>query len=214
MDYMQAIEIAEAVVINGYRQPKPELIPTGECSGDIYTLKVAVNMGGMDYFIYQDLLDDGNRFFRNPFREDSIDKEENTPLFNKILLMIQMKGASEHKSAMFTPVVFDLIADKAYKSYLEDHSKQEKVMSLGKFISYYGMDENEAHSIASLLSSDEREVQELIPAIMQVTPHSLYNEPVERNLGAWQLKTDKKMSPTEFKRSLILDYGKPQPDLF
>ncbi|PMR71780.1 hypothetical protein C1H69_22875 [Billgrantia endophytica] len=215
MDYMQAMEIANGVVINGFRQPKPELIPTQECSGDLYTLKVALKIEGMEFFIYQDLLDDGNKFFRNPFNEDSIDKEENTPLFNKIMLILRMKGVSEHQSAMFTPIVYDLIADKAYKSYLEDYAKKEKVMTLGKFISYFGMDETEAQSIASLLSDNTKEVQELKSAIMQLTPHSLFHEPIERNLGSWQLNTSKgKMSPEEFKRSLILDYGKPQSDLF
>lgn len=215
MDYMEAIEIAKAVVVNSPRQPKPELIPTGECSGDLYTLKIAVNIEGMDFFIYQDLLDDGRKFYRNPFRQDSIDKEENTPIFNKILLILRIRGQSEHQAARFTPIVYDLIANKAYESYINNHAKQEKVMSLGKFISYFGMDEIEAESIASLLTSDSKELQELKSAIMQVTPHSLFNEPVERNLGCWQLNTGKhKMSPEDFKRSLMLDYGKPQTDLF
>lgn len=214
MDYMDVLDIMEAVVVGSPRHPKPELIQTDECSGDLYTLKVAVNFHGLEYFIFLDLLDDGRRFFRNPFGEDSIDKEDNTPLFNKILFTLRFKGGSEHQSAMYTPIVFDKIADKAFNYFMNDYAKQGRTLSLSTYISYFGIDDNDADSIAELLARDESEKKDLIACIKKLSPHSLFNEPIERNLGAWQVNEEGKLSVDEFRKGLLIDYQRNTGDLF
>lgn len=121
-------EIQSSIVVNSPRRPKPELIETEECSGDLYVLKVAVNIGGLDYFIYLDLLDDGQRYFKNPFGQDSIDKDDNTPLYNKILMALRIKGLSEHKAALSAPLIFDYIANEAFQEFLRISGRTTKVM--------------------------------------------------------------------------------------
>lgn len=211
MEYSQVIELVDEITINPEGN-EPELLETKECSGDLYTLKVAVSIENSDYFIFQDLLDDGLRFFRNPFGEDSIDKEENTPIFNKILMILKTKGNGEHRSAMMTPLVFDDIANKAYKLYMNDFAKNSKGYSLSRYISYFGINESDALQISNLIARDgasEKEIEMLAQYIYLLSPHSLFNEPIEKHYGKWVLIDDgTKIDKDEFRKGLLVDANK------
>lgn len=213
MEYSQVIELLNEITINPEGE-EPELFETKECSGDLYTLKVVVRIDSSDYSIFQDILDDGSRFFRNPFGEDSIDKEENTPIFNKILMVLKAKGESEHRSAMMTPLVFDDIASKAYKLYIDDFAKNGKEYSLSRYISYFGINENDAIEVANLIARDEaseKEKEMLAQYIYLLSPHSLFNEPVEKHYGKWVLIQDRtKVNKDEFRKGLIFDANKDE----
>jgi hypothetical protein len=211
MEYSQVIELTDEIAINPEGE-EPELLETNECSGDLYTLKVSIRIKGSDYIIFQDFLDDGLRFFRNPFGEDSIDKEENTPIFNKIMMELKAKGESDHSSAMMTPLVFDDIASKSYHLYMNNFAKSNRKYPLSRYISYFGINENDALQIANLLAREgasQKEKEMLAQYIYLLSPHSLFNEPIEKHYGKWILIQDgTKMDKDEFRKGLLFDGNK------
>lgn len=196
-----------------------EVINTNECEGSIFVIKNPITFNRTSQLIYQKILDDGKRLFRNPFGEDAIDLEENTPLFNTILNLFMEKGLTQHTAAHLTPIVFDKIANIAYSSYINNYEKPEKEFSLSDYIARFGLSESDALTISKLIARDEateREIEMFAQYIYLLSPHSLFNEPVECHYGEWKLiKSPDKLNKDDFRKGLLIDFNnKEQKTLF
>lgn len=213
MDDFTIQEVIDSVIINE-KEENIEVIETSECNESIFIIKFPLIINTIEHSIFQKVLDDGMRFFKNPFNDDAIDLEDNTPVFNSILNQFIRKGVSQHSAAHLTPIVFDHIADIAFNTYKEVIAKNKQEYRLSDFIRYFEINEDDAYSIAKLIARNEATTTEkemLAQYIYLLSPHSLFNEPIEYHFGEWKLITSPdRINKDEFRKGLLMDLNKEE----
>lgn len=176
--------ISNIEVNDGENEAKLELTEEGS---NIYTLISGVSIYGEDFLIYVDVLNDENNFFADLMYSDSIDKDENTPIFSKILEKLEDEGSTSLKAGFDTPLVFDYIVGMVKTSFLRNNTEaREKVISIYDFVKNFGMDKREATNIANAISENEKIREILISLIERITLHDLVSVPLVRKDGVWQ----------------------------
>lgn len=183
MNDMALAEVLALIEVNNARHNKPELTEITEDEG-MYTLAIGVAVDDEDHTIYIDTLYDGDNFFVNPINYDSIDKDENTELLTKIINKLVEKGLTTHQASFQAPIVFDYTLGQAKTAFLRS-IEDDRVISIYDFVKNFGMDDVEANSIVKALTDNHKEQELLFPIIRKLTLHSLFNIPLERNLGYW-----------------------------
>lgn len=116
MSHTPYSEVVSNIEINNGEDEKTTLTLADE-ENSIYTLISSVLVYGEEFLIYIDVIDDEKNFFANLIHYDSIDNEENTPLFNKLLQSLEEEGYTALKASFNTPLLFDYIAGIAKTSF-------------------------------------------------------------------------------------------------